>query len=110
MIYELGFEHRGERYYFAGRKEIRDDSGLDLWRDTTTLFSRLHRGDSSQGEVVGAGVLSLGVRDLIKLTRTVSVVNGESPGQKAAALSRFGSFFLGELWASYGKHLPGNAD
>jgi len=106
MVYELGFEHEGQKYYFAGKKEVRDDPGFDLWKDTTTLYSRLHRGDSVDGEVIGAGVLSLGVTDLIKLSTTMRVTNAESVGQRAEALSKFGKFFLQELWDTYVRHVP----
>src|SRR5207253_7471784 len=36
MVYELAFAHAGRDYYLAGRKEVRNDSGPDLWADTTT--------------------------------------------------------------------------
>ncbi len=103
MVYELGFEHEGESYYLAGRKEVKDDPGFDLWKDTTTLFTQLHRGSDKSGEVVGAGVLSLGLSDLISLLRTVEVTNSQSTGDKAQAILKFGRFFLGELWGSYAK-------
>ena len=39
MVYELAFQHEGEPYYLAGRKEVQNDSiGTDLWNDTTTLL------------------------------------------------------------------------
>ncbi len=53
MVYELGFEHDGEHYYLAGRKEVRDDPGFDLWQDTTTLFTRMHKGPDDTGPIVG---------------------------------------------------------
>lgn len=106
MRYELAFEHDGEAYYVAGAKEVRDDPGFDLWKDTTTLFTRLHRGASADGEVVGAGILSLGVIDLIKMMGTMRVPNADSASEKAGALARFGSLFLGELWDTYVRHVP----
>ncbi len=104
MVYELGFEHDGKSYYFAGRKEVRDDFGFDLWSDTTTLFSTLHEGTDKSGPVVGAGTLSLGVRDLIALIKTVDTPGSQSKAETAAAISKFGKFFLGELWDSYVIH------
>lgn len=105
MVYELGFTHGGTEYYLAGRKEVKDDPGFDLWSDTTTLFTRLHRGTDKTGEVVGAGVLSLGVNDLIKLLKTVTVINADSTVQKSQAILKFGGFFLGELWGSYARFI-----
>lgn len=103
MIYELAFEQGGRSYYLAGKKEVRDDPGLDLWKDTTTLLTRLHEGEDASGPVVGAGVLHLGPRELLKLVSTVSVQNAGSAAAQAAAVLKFGRFFLGELWDRYVK-------
>jgi hypothetical protein len=105
MVYELGFTHEGKSYYLAGRKEVRNDPGFDLWKDTTTLFTQLHAGSDSGGPVVGAGTLSLGVTALIRMMGTVQISNARSLAQKTDALTRFGKFFLGELWDSYSSHL-----
>lgn len=102
MVYELGFEHQGKPYYLAGYKEVRNDRhGTDLWNDTTTLYTRLHQGTDSTGPVIGAGVLRLGVPDLLKLTSTMRVVNAAGPGDHVRALSTFGRFFMGNLWETY---------
>jgi hypothetical protein len=105
MIYELGFEHEGQRYYLAGRKEIRDDPGLDLWKDSTTLFTTLHRGDDKTGPVIGAGILTLGPIELAKMVGTMHATGTHSASEQATAIARFGKFFLGELWDSYIKRL-----
>jgi len=101
MIYELAFEHDGEAYYLAGRKEVHDDPGFDLWSDTTTLFTYLHRGADSRGEVVAAGVLTLELSDLMRLLSSMEVLNASSAVEKFESLARFGRFFMGELWDSY---------
>lgn len=101
MVYELGFEHQGEAYYLAGKKEVRDDPGFDLWSDTTTLFTQLFKGTDKSGEVAGAGILTLGVGDLIKLVSTITVTNAPSAVDKLKTVGRFGSFFLDELWETY---------
>ncbi|MCP5151458.1 MAG: hypothetical protein H6983_03950 [Ectothiorhodospiraceae bacterium] len=101
MIYELGFAVAGERWYLAGRKEVRDDTGFDMWADTTTLLTTLHRGDDATAPVAGAGVLSLGVQDLMELLATVRVTGASSPLDIAVTLARFGNFFMGELWQTY---------
>lgn len=104
MVYEVGFRHDGEDYYLAGHKDVRDDPGFDLWTDTTTLFTRLHRGTDTGGPVVAAGVLSLGVTDLVKLVSTMHATDADGAGDKARALATFGRFFLGELWDTYAQH------
>jgi predicted acylesterase/phospholipase RssA len=103
MVYELSFTHAGQAYYLAGKKEVRDDPGFDLWTDTTTLFTQLHEGNDKNGPVVGAGILTLGVKDLLKLVSTVTVTNANSNIDKVATVAKFGQFFMGELWDSYVK-------
>lgn len=105
MVYELSFEHEGQAYYLAGKKEVRDDPGFDLWSDTTTLFTQLHKGTDKSCAVVGAGILTLGITDLIKLVSTMSVTNTDSAVDKLKTISQFGTFFLGELWDTYGIHV-----
>ena len=105
MIYELGFEHQGQEYYVAGHKEVKDDPGFDLWSDTTTLYTKLHRGSDSSAPVVGAGILTLGVSDLIKLVASMRVTNDECVSDKTETLASFGRFFLGELWDTYAPKL-----
>ncbi|MDP1832250.1 MAG: patatin-like phospholipase family protein [Geothrix sp.] len=104
MVYELAFEKDGEPHYLAGHKVVRQDPGFDLWKDTTTLYTTLHRGSDARGEIIGAGILSLGVTDLIRLLGTVEVPNA-GPAQRMEALAKFGKFFMGELWNTYAKHL-----
>lgn len=106
MIYEVGFEHDGQPYYLAGHKDVRDDPGFDAWTDTTTLYTRLHRGTDAGGAVVGAGVLSLGADDLTRLVSTVRATGTESVGEGAGAIAAFGRFFLGALWERYAAFAP----
>lgn len=107
MVYELPFEHDGQAYYMAGRKKVRNGKGFDLWTDTTTLYTHLHKGIDKNGEIVGAGILSLGVRDLLALLSTVKAPGAEDAAVKAKTIATFGKFFLGELWDTYVRHVPG---
>jgi cholesterol oxidase len=106
MIYELGFEHDGVDYYLAGSKEVRKDSAFDLWADTTTLFTRLHRGKDKSGPVFGAGILTLGVGDLLDLVSTIRVINAKNAAENLEAIGEFTRFFLGELADTYLKGAP----
>lgn len=105
MVYELGFEHQDEAYYLAGKKEVRDGPVFDLWSDTTTLYTQLHKGSDKSGPVVGAGVLTLDVVDLIRLVSTITVTNADSGTDKLKTIGKFGQFFLGQLWDTYAKHV-----
>jgi choline dehydrogenase-like flavoprotein len=107
MIYELAFRHDGKAYYLAGRKEVRDDPGFDLWADTTTLFTTLHEGSDRTGPVAGAGILRLGAGELLKLVRSMRATNTDSLGESARVVQRFGAFFLRSLWESYGPKRDG---
>ncbi|MDN4503993.1 patatin-like phospholipase family protein [Alteromonadaceae bacterium BrNp21-10] len=102
MVYELGFNHQGQEYYLAGKKVVRDDLAFDLWSDTTTLYTTLHKGTDKEAEVIGAGILTLGVKDLVKLVSTITVLNADSTADKVKTVGKFGRFFMGELWETYG--------
>jgi hypothetical protein len=83
---------------------VRDDPGFDLWRDTTTLFTRLHDGSDTTAPILASGVLTLGMAELLRLVASMEVTNARSLGEKAVTLARFGRFFMGELWDSYRHH------
>ena len=104
MVYELAFEHEGKGFYMAGRKEVRDAAPTDMWKATTTLYTQLHEGTDKEGPVVGAGIISLGVKELMALVSTMRVTNAESHKQEAETVMKFGQFFMGDLWDTYVKH------
>lgn len=106
MVYEGGFQHAGKSYYLAGQKDVKDSSIFKLWSQTTTLYTQLFEGNNKSGEIVGAGVLHLGVKQLIALVSTLHATGASSKLQGAEAIGKFGKFFLGELWDSYVKHSP----
>jgi cholesterol oxidase len=103
FVYELGFGHGGKSYYLAGRKNVHQSS--NTFQETTTLYTYLHEGRDASGTVVGAGILTLSLENLIRMLGTIRVLNASSKFDELAALERFGKFFLGELWDSYGIHL-----
>lgn len=102
MVYEMAFEYGGKPYYLAGKKDV-EDQLLKLWEQTTTLYTHLHEGHDKSGPIVGAGILTLGVKELIKLVSTFHPVNAPDAKAGADAVAKFGKFFLGELWDSYVK-------
>jgi cholesterol oxidase len=103
MVYALAFTQGPDAYYVAGHKDVRNDRhGVDLWNDTTTLFTRLHRGPSEVGPVIGAGILRLGVPDLLRLTSTIRALNAGGHADELRAVATFGRFFMGSLWDTYG--------
>ncbi len=103
MVYELGFEHEGQQYYLAGKKEVRDDPGFDTWADITTCLMRLHKSADQSGPVVGAGVIYIGRPQLISIIPTNHATNTSSKAESLKVLADFGRFFMGELWDTYWK-------
>ena len=96
MVYELACRGDGgdAGYYFAGEKHVVRRAPWWLWRDTTRLYARLHRGNDRQGEVVAAGILVLSPWQLVRMVGTF-----RSP--RPSSLVRFGSFFTRQLWETY---------
>jgi predicted acylesterase/phospholipase RssA len=102
MVYELGFNASDSTpYYMAGKKIVEQGPITEMWKATTTLYTELYKGSGKTGPVVGAGVLSLGMADLLAMVPTMHATNANSPGEAAEAISKFGKFFLGELWETY---------
>jgi cholesterol oxidase len=101
MVYEMGFQADGKDYYLAGQKNVAEDPIYELWRDTTTLYSLLHEGTDKSGPVIGAGILTLGLEQLIEMCLAMHATNASSPVEALEAVSSFGRFFLGQLWDTY---------
>lgn len=94
-----------------GVKEVHDDPGFDIWEDTTTLFVQILDGHVPPGDtgsesghlppedprVRGAGILRILPLDFAKQLTTFRTTG---PGG-AAAISRFGALFFGEVWGAY---------
>ena len=100
MVYELAYERDGKPYYFAGRKEVRVGPVWRGWRETTTLYVRLHEGDAS-GPIVAAGILRLNIFDLLALLGTFHATGCERPSDGWRAIGGFAWFFTRELWRTY---------
>ena len=92
----------GRQYYFYGFKVIHNDPGFDVWADTTTLYITLYDGDSLQSPVLGKGILIIQPEDFLKQMTTMQVTNAETSTQRLEALARFGHFFAGVLFDTYG--------
>jgi hypothetical protein len=106
MLYRLWFHDGvGHPLTLSGYKLVRDDAGFDVWRDTTTLFTRVLRGHVEAGEeaaaeVVASGVLRIRMRDFARQLTTFRA-GGPGVGARLGALARFGWIFLGQLAEAY---------
>jgi cholesterol oxidase len=92
----------GKVYFFDGFKIVRDDPGIDIWQDTTTLYSTVYDGDSMASPVLGRGILRIYPKDLRRQLSTVQIINADGMRRRLAALARFGRFFAGSLFDTYG--------
>jgi cholesterol oxidase len=107
MRYRLFFtDADGRELTLSGTKQIQDNTGLDVWSDTTTLYTNLFAGyveaaDETTAPLVGSGILHILPADF---ARQLTTFRADAPtlGERLAALERFGRFFLGALWETYG--------
>ncbi|MGC3994187.1 MAG: GMC family oxidoreductase [Propionicimonas sp.] len=106
MRYRLWFSDlSGTPITMYGFKVVRDDPGLDLWTDTSTLYITLLRGHvppEADGEVVGAGMLRILPQDFARQLTTFKG-SGQTP---LRAVGGFGAFFLKALRDVYLKPAP----
>jgi len=117
MFYRLFFhdaEHRP--LTLSGRKVVRDDPGIDVWSDTTTLFTRILRGHVTEEEeraaeadaqhfgqmVMASGILRIHLTDFLRQLTTLRV-EGPTLADRTSAAVRFGRLFFGKLWDAYAR-------
>ncbi len=106
MRYRLFFaDGEGKPLTLTGFKDVKDDPGFDVWKDTSTLYTRVLRGhvatgDDDGAEIVASGIITIYLVDFAKQLTTFRVHGGE-PGERVAALGAFGKLFMGKLWELY---------
>lgn len=117
MLYRLWFSDAvGNPLTLVGFKAVRDESGFDVWPDTSTLYVRVLRGHvggwpdiaesaaadaEAAGSVIAAGVIVIRMLDFAQQLTTFRV-SGPDTTSRISAMSQFGRLFLGELWEAYG--------
>jgi cholesterol oxidase len=111
MRYRLFFRDGvGHPLTLVGVKVARRDRPARVWRDTTTLYTRVVRGHEAAGgdgaaEVVAAGIVRIGLLDFLRQLATFRA-RGASRAAGAAAIGRFGVLFLTRLGRVYGLGAP----
>ncbi len=106
MLYRLWFrDGSGHPLTMSGFKLVKDDAGFDVWKDTTTLFTRVLRGhvdeqEDASAEIVASGVLRIRMRDFARQLTTFRA-GGDGAGAKVGALAKFGTIFVGHLAEAY---------
>lgn len=115
MLYRLLFTDKdGRNLTMSGFKDVKDDSGLDVWADTTTLFIHLYEGhidltrddvgkvpDVSPESIVGSGIIHIYFFDFMKQLTTFHT-EGATLSERNAARLNFCRLFFGKLWDVYG--------
>jgi cholesterol oxidase len=103
MTYRMPLATAGGRQLFlSGFKHVRDDTHLDLWADTTTLFVTVHDGTDAIAPVIGRGILRIQVKDFATQLRTFKITNAGNVVRRVKAAAEFGRFFAGALFDTYG--------
>src|SRR5208337_4544451 len=88
----------GNPYVLDGYKEVKDHGHFDVWGATSTLYSVVREGHTKSGPVVATGVLTIHIPDFAHQLTTFKVSGGRGVLERADALRRFGSLFMGTLW------------
>jgi hypothetical protein len=111
MLYRLFFlDGEGQPFTLTGFKDVKDDPGMDIWKDTSTLYTRILRGhvakdQEATAEIVAAGIINIHELDFLKQLTTFRV-EGPSLAAKAKGFAEFGELFMGSLWTVYASKIP----
>jgi cholesterol oxidase len=110
MLYRLWFyDSVGHPLTMTGFKLVTNDAGFDVWKDTTTLFTRVLRGHVAEtdpdGDIVASGIIIIRARDFAKQL-TTSRSTSPSPVQGVKALVQFGVVFVKQLAEAYLRRRP----
>jgi cholesterol oxidase len=92
----------GATFYMYGFKQIHDDRRADMWNDTTTLFVTVYDGADDRAPVWGKGVLHILPQDFAVQMTTMQITNAANYWQRLEATARFGRFFAGTVYDTYG--------
>jgi uncharacterized protein (DUF362 family) len=104
MVYSFRFTASdGKAYFLFGEKRLKDDPGLDLTEDMTTLFTTLYEGPDKNAPVYGSGIMFFNLKDTPALlaSMTVTGTNWWELHKKAQAILAFTSFAWGALRQEY---------
>ena len=103
MVYSFGFTGGdGNDYFLYGYKVIYDDPASgDLLKDMTRMFTRLYKGHSLDGVVLGSGILHFELKSLPSMLASFEATPVRSLAAKFKTISKFYSFCYGEIRDAY---------
>ena len=92
----------GRSWFFHGKKLITRSSLLNTWPETTTLYVTVSESEAPGAAVVGRGILHISAADFAHQMTTVEALNAPDRMARLSAVARFGAFFAGAVYDSYG--------
>ena len=103
MIYYFQFTgNDGDVYFLYGYKVIYDDPHkIDMIDDLTSLFTRIHKGQTEAAPVFGSGIVHFKLLNLPAMVASFEVSNTNSLLTKLKALKEFYAFCYGEISGTY---------
>jgi hypothetical protein len=99
MRYRLFFQDAlGEPLTLVGYKDVGDDPGFDLWKDTTSLYTRLLKGHVAVGDDDSAEVRAMGLLFIpaLDFAKQLTTFRGRLP-----QVLRFAGMFVSALTRTY---------
>lgn len=98
MTYVLPFtDDAGAPWLLQGVKHVRRSWNTDPWRATTRLAVAVTGPDERYDGTVATGRLTIGVREVARLLRSVRATGTPAGRSGAGTVARFGGFFAGEV-------------
>jgi cholesterol oxidase len=107
MLYRLFFQDgEGNPYTMSGFKDVKDDPGfnpMEIWKDTSTLYTKILRGRVGADEEANAETVAAGIIIILKadFAKQMTTFKAEGP-RPVEAMAKFGRLFMGSLWEVYG--------
>lgn len=103
MGYRLRFHTwDGSPYVLEGYKDVHNDRLVDVWYDTTALFTVL-RAEGTEAPGESRGILRIRPVDLVPQVFSMRDPGTRNPLRHAASLARFGWFFGSTLAREYAR-------
>ena len=92
----------GQTWFLEGFKDVHDARQADAWADLTTLFVTIRRGGDASSPVWGKGILHILPADMARQMTTLNVTGAANYWERLDATARFGLFFGGTVFDTYG--------
>lgn len=111
MVYRMKLVSQdGRAFFFHGFKIVHPNPVTDIWHDTSTLYITIYDGADDSAPVFGKGILHILPEDFLKQMTTMQATNATTREDGLRAMARFGEFFAGTLYQTYGSVVAKAAD